>query len=102
MTSIETLTARIEALREARQEAMYRQDYDEASRLDALISEADMDLSQCEEDVAWLEANVSPEDWDRLVGSQTREEFAADCGLYGRHVTIEDNWADYLDHAASL
>ena len=50
MNAIETLTARIETLRNERQQAMCRSDYDEAARLDALISEADMDLSQAEEE----------------------------------------------------
>jgi len=52
MNAIETLTAKIEALREERQQAMYRSDYDDAARLDALISEADMDLAQAEEEEA--------------------------------------------------
>jgi hypothetical protein len=48
------------------------------------------------EAVCWLYDNVDSATWDRLVGSQSREEFAAECDD-----DIEDAWADYLEHIES-
>lgn len=43
--------------------------------------------------VTWLSENVSDEVWARLVGNQTREEFATAAGENGE--SIEDAWTTY-------
>jgi len=56
-------------------------------------------LSAVEAAVGWLSETVSASDWDRLVGSQTRREFAE--LTIDRGETIEQAWADYAAWAAA-
>jgi len=117
MITAETITARIEALRTERANAVialrHAEPCDEfaaereAARLDALVSEADMDLAQAEDEenaitaaVEWLTLNVTEAQWETLVGSQNRREFATPA--LERNDDIETVWADYLLHAESM
>ena len=52
---------------------------------------------ECETPTRWLYANVPGPEWDRLVGAQTREEFAALCDG-----PIAEEWAAYLAHLEDL
>ncbi len=122
MTTIETITAKIVGLREQRQQALIREDYDEASRLDALISEADMDLSQAEEEATPVHALASAHTYNghhqrvdahllsnlevlievnsRLAGSGKWDGAISDC--YATPGADADETSDLLDELSGL
>jgi hypothetical protein len=50
--------------------------------------------------IKWLEDNVTDAEWERLVGSDTREEFAAFTLDLGEN--IEAEWAAYAKWASDI